>query len=72
MGILTPVKEEIARMPHHLDPKEVMQRTKVLDGKLGIKTINEPSKKTVGVVRQDNAIDIEEKVGSGNTLAIDK
>ena len=60
------MKEESIGATLHFNAEEVVERTQVLEGELGVKAICEILKKSRGGCRQDDVVDVKEEVGSGS------
>jgi methyl coenzyme M reductase subunit C-like uncharacterized protein (methanogenesis marker protein 7) len=72
MSILPLMKEETIRTPNHLNAKEIVERSQVLERKLIPKTISKLPYQLRGVGCQDNVIGIKEQIGCSIVLAVHK
>jgi hypothetical protein len=66
------MEKEPVRSTHYLKAGEVVNRAKVFDGKLSVKTISELSKKSIAAGCQDDVVDIEQQVSRIRTLSKDE
>ena len=66
------MKKEPIGTPYHLDPEEVVQRTKVLHGKLGAEASRELTEKLGRGSSQDDIVDVEQQVSRPNSVLVDE
>ena len=70
MGVALLVQEEPIWPSNHLNAKEVMQGTQVLQVKLIAKTSSKPLEKRDSGSRQDDVVDVEQQVGRVNPVMV--
>ena len=68
MGVALLVQEEPIWPLNHLNAKEVMQGTQVLQGKLITKTSSEPLEECDSGCRQNDVVDVQQQVGRVNSV----
>jgi hypothetical protein len=72
MSILPLMKKETIRTPNHLNTKEVVERSQIIESKLSPETISKMSYQLRRAVHQDNVIDITEQIGCSVALEVHK
>ena len=58
MCVLPLMKEEVIGATLHFNPEEVVERTQILEGKLGTEASREVLKESRGGCRQDDVVDV--------------
>jgi hypothetical protein len=72
VSILSLMKKETIRTPNHLNTKEVVERSQILESKRSPKTISKYSYELRRGDCQDNVMDIKEQIGCSIALAVHK
>jgi hypothetical protein len=70
--VLPLAKEEPVGGASHGDPQEVMELPKVRHGEFRVKAIDDAAEESIRGSREDDVVDVEQQVGTGAALSVDK